>query len=68
MSAKFRITVNLEEGEYAALQRIAAGTERSLAWLGRRAICDLIEQKELAEAPLLARLSGTTTPEGRSTQ
>lgn len=46
MKTKHRITVNLEENEYHALQKIAAGTERSLAWLGRKAICDLIGQNE----------------------
>lgn len=56
MSVKHRITVNLKDAEYEALQRIAAGTDRSLAWLGRRAICDFIEQRERADAPLLSRL------------
>lgn len=56
MAAKHRITVNLDDAEYEALQRIATGTERSLAWLGRRAICDFIEQRERADAPLLAGL------------
>lgn len=59
MVSKHRITINLEDHEYAALQRIAAGTDRSLAWLGRRAICDFIEQREKAEAPLLAGLPAT---------
>ena len=44
MSIKRRITVNLTEKEYDALQIIAARDDRSLAWLGRRAICDLIKQ------------------------
>lgn len=57
MSAKHRITVNLEGAEYEALQRIADASDRSLAWLGRKAICDLIERKERAETPLLAGLS-----------
>lgn len=57
MSAKHRITVNLEDAEYEALQRIADASDRSLAWLGRKAICDLIESKERAEAPLLAGLA-----------
>lgn len=43
---KYRITVNLEDEEYQALQRLAARTDRSLAWLGRRAICELITRKE----------------------
>lgn len=43
---KYRITVNLEDEEYRALQNLAERTDRSLAWLGRRAICDLITRKE----------------------
>ncbi|MFC4678677.1 hypothetical protein [Desulfovibrio legallii] len=42
MATKFRITINLDIDEYEALQRISENTERSLAWLGRRAICDYI--------------------------
>lgn len=52
MTAKHRITVNLDDAEYEALQRIAAGTDRSLAWLGRRAICDFIEHGEREGIPL----------------
>ena len=61
MAAKHRITVNLDDAEYEALQRIAAGTDRSLAWLGRRAICDFIEQREHADAPLLVGLMSEKT-------
>lgn len=39
MSAKHRITVNLEDAEYEALQRIADASDRSLAWLGRNPRC-----------------------------
>lgn len=38
MATKFRITINLDIDEYEALQRISENTERSLAWLGRRAV------------------------------
>lgn len=58
MSTKHRITVNLEDTEYEALQRIADASERSLAWLGRKAICDFLKEKEQSEAPLLAGLAG----------
>ncbi len=51
ISAKNRITVNLEEAEYRALQQIAAKSDRSLAWLGRRAIRDLL-QRESAQLTL----------------
>ena len=66
MTAKNRITVNLDDAEYEALQRIAAVTDRSLAWLGRRAICDFIEQRERADAPLLAGLGAADTQERQS--
>ena len=56
MSIKHRITVTLEDAEYEALQNIAEASDRSLAWLGRKAICDFIERRERADAPLLARL------------
>lgn len=68
MSAKFRITINLEPSEYAALQRLATGAERSMAWLGRKAICDFIDQQERAEAPLLAGLSDANGIGGRRAQ
>lgn len=61
MTAKYRLTVNLDESEYEALQRIANGADRSLAWLGRRAICDFIEARERADAPLLAELANVGT-------
>lgn len=45
MADKHRITVNLDDDEYEALQRLALEADRSLAWLGRRAICDLLERR-----------------------
>lgn len=65
MSSKFRITINLEPSEYAALQRLATSAERSMAWLGRKAICDFIDQQERADAPLLAGLSDANGIDGR---
>lgn len=47
ISAKNRITVNLEDDEYQALQQIAARVDRSLAWLGRRAIRDLLQRETI---------------------
>ena len=66
MAAKNRITINLDDAEYEALQRISNVTERSLAWLGRRAICDFIEQRERNDAPLFAGLSSDETQARRS--
>lgn len=68
MSVKHRITVNLEDVEYEALQQIAQGTDRSLAWLGRKAICDFIERHQRAEAPLLAGLTNTNSRAKQSAQ
>ena len=47
ISAKNRITVNLEDDEYQALQQIATRADRSLAWLGRRAIRDLLQRETI---------------------
>lgn len=68
MPAKRRITVNLEDVEYEALQRIAKSTDRSLAWLGRKAICDFIDQRQRTEAPLLARLTNAKSRAKQSAQ
>jgi predicted transcriptional regulator len=57
MTAKYRLTVNLDGTEYEALQKIATSEDRSLAWLGRRAICDFIEARERDDAPLLAEIN-----------
>lgn len=46
MTAKNRVTINLEDDEYQALQRVAEETDRSLAWLGRRAVCDFLASQE----------------------
>lgn len=67
MTAKNRITVNLDDDEYEALQRIAAGSDRSLSWLGRKAICDFIERRDRAETPLLAELNDSSENTRRST-
>jgi len=44
MSANNRITVNLSADEYAALFDLSERFQVSLAWLGRRAISDMLEQ------------------------
>lgn len=68
MTAKHRITVNLDDAEYDALLRIAEHTDRSLAWLGRRAINDLIEQHEKETALPHAGYSDSTSQARRSAQ
>lgn len=44
MATNNRITVNLTAEEYAALSGLSERFQVSLAWLGRRAIADLIER------------------------
>jgi len=68
MPVKHRITINLENVEYEALQQMAQSTERSLAWLGRKAICDFIEQHQQAEVSLLAGLTNVYSRAKQSTQ
>ncbi len=46
MSSKHRITINLNEEEFFFFQNIATKMDRSLSWLGRKAICDFIDQKK----------------------
>ena len=45
VTTKNRITVNLDDDEYEALLKLSEETDRSLAWLGRRAICNLLTKK-----------------------
>lgn len=44
MTAKNRITVNLTDQEHAALSDLAKRCQVSMAWLGRRALAELIEK------------------------
>lgn len=68
MAAKHRITVNLDDNEYKALQRLAEEADRSLAWLGRRAIFELIEREERRELPLFEGQQKSAAPERRAGQ
>jgi len=63
--AKNRITVNLDDGEYQALQQVAVRADRSLAWLGRRAIRELLERES---AQLTLEFLEERTATGRSAQ
>jgi len=40
-----RITINLSENEYKALLTLSKKDDRSLAWLGRRAIVQFINKR-----------------------
>lgn len=57
MVAKNRITVNLDDAEYQALASLAQQFDVSLAWLGRRALADLIEKYSKANRQLLSPFS-----------
>lgn len=46
MATKNRVTINLDINEYQALQKIAKQNDRSLSWLGRKAVCDFIQKRE----------------------
>lgn len=66
MTAKNRITINLDDTEYAELRTIAAKSDRSLAWLGRRAITELLvrERKTVGSQGALSMLSAFDGGEG----
>lgn len=44
MASKNRVTVNLSDDEAAQLAALAEKAKVSKAWLGRRAICDLLDR------------------------
>lgn len=44
MASKNRVTVNLSDDEAAQLAALAKQAKASKAWLGRRAICDLLDR------------------------
>ncbi|WP_084279834.1 CopG family transcriptional regulator [Novosphingobium sp. B1] len=44
--SKNRLTVNLTDEEASQLARLAEKTKVSKAWLGRRAICSLLERAQ----------------------
>lgn len=46
MTSKHRITVNLSDDEYDALELLAEKSKVSKAWLGRHAISSLLERAQ----------------------
>lgn len=46
MASKNRVTVNLSDNEAAELSALAKKAKVSKAWLGQRAICDLLERAQ----------------------
>ena len=57
MAVNFRVTVNLEEPEYAALAAPSRKHRISLAWLGRQVIIEFLERHEESELQLPLILS-----------
>ena len=52
MTSKHRITVNLTDEEAEALSQLAEKSRVSKAWLGRHAICSLIENTQRGDYQL----------------
>lgn len=52
MANKERLTVNLSTEEYQELQALAHTQNVSMAWLGRRAISQLLEQSVQRQLPI----------------
>ena len=57
MTAKHRVTVNLQEKEYRELLALSEKHQVSLAWLGRQAIIDLLERGKNEQLQLPLNLS-----------
>lgn len=57
MSAKHRVTVNLEGHEYRELAALSDKHRVSLAWLGRQAVIELLERYGTEELQLPLNLS-----------
>ena len=58
MPSKNRLTVNLSEDEYLALDRLSVRAKVSMAWLGRYAISALIENTQSDEQQLPLPFAG----------
>ena len=65
MAATHRVTINLEDREYAELAALSERHRVSLAWLGRRAIIELLERCESEDLQLPLNLSTERRPAER---
>ena len=65
MAARNRVTINLEDREYRMLSALSDKHQVSLAWLGRRAIVELLEHCESEDLQLPLNLSSERRPAGR---
>ena len=63
MASKKRLSVNLSESEYQELAVLAQQNNVSMAWLGRKAIIQLLEQNKTQEhqLPLLRTVVSSRT-------
>ena len=58
LASKSRLTVNLSDGELAALGDLALSAKVSIAWLGRQAIRELFERARANKEQLPLPLTG----------
>ena len=65
VAARHRVTINLEDREYAELAALSERHRVSLAWLGRRAIIELLERSESEGLQLPLDLPTEARPAGR---
>ena len=65
MAATHRVTVNLEDREYAELSALSDKHRVSLAWLGRQAIIEFLERRESEDLQLPLNLPVERRPAGR---
>ena len=65
MAAKNRVTINLEDREYAELAALSDKHRVSLAWLGRQAIIEFLERRKSDDLQLPLNLSSERRPAGR---
>jgi predicted transcriptional regulator len=52
MTSKHRVTVNLSDEEADALAELAGKSKVSKAWLGRHAICALLERAQNSDGQI----------------
>lgn len=58
MSSKNKVTVNLSDDEFDSLNRLAAQSKVSKAWLVRHALCDLLAAAKKDDQQLSLPLAG----------
>ena len=65
VAAKNRVTINMEDREYAELSALSDKHRVSLAWLGRQAVIEFLERRESEDLQLPLNLSSERRPAGR---